>query len=618
MYQIKTNLQGLLDALSGSLYQNPEVFIRELLQNAVDALQMQQSLSVRDKNLNGSLQAQYRIDVILDPALGLMTIQDNGCGMSEDELHDYLSCIASSSKKNREELAGQFGIGLLSAFVVADNIKIQTRKYQAPYGFLWSSQCNDEYDVVQIDVRQPGTSVILSLKPEMRYLLDEDIMADKIQNVANFVPYAIYINGQHRPVNQMHAPWLNYGGLDGPGRELCLDYLEARFRCLILDVLPLNIVTPSGRASGCLFFSKQSFLNEPQQDSRMSIYCKSLFVADNVGGLLPSWARFVGGVIDSPCFEPNLARDQIRLDTTFCAELSEELGKCIIQYLQFLHKNEPSRMGLLMREMSTTMKLLAMEEVNRDFTRQIAPMFTFDTNKGELCFSEICQHAESEGQTTIYKVTEQKLLKECFDQAQDRKILSLDLTWDVNEALFRKLIKITRSGLSLIEQNPDSGDEVQFLRLSAHEEFMNSALTRVIGIIVSEYSGRQINAKVCRFSDALYPCALQRIKDEVGQMTIQSLLAPGVSLDLLRVNHERRQGEALSAVLYVNVEHSQIIKLKKMLDEQIGDVPAPEFVLYVTALYFFARNQQFELLSVRERKWLNLYLLSQIEKSAEA
>jgi molecular chaperone HtpG len=209
MPKMRASFQGLVRVLAKSLYPEPDVFVRELLQNAHDSIQFRR---LDEPELPGEI----RIDV--DESAHTLSFSDNGAGMDQPEIENFLSVIGNTGTGSRaQELAardvavatiGQFGIGLLSAFVVAERIDVYTRKPGAARTWHWTNYGGEDYELVALpaDAQPSGTRAAVTLAPNQTAFLDGRRIRQIVRRYADLLPFPILLNG-FGPINAVNAPW---------------------------------------------------------------------------------------------------------------------------------------------------------------------------------------------------------------------------------------------------------------------------------------------------------------------------------------------------------------------------------------------------------------------------
>ncbi|MDM8525802.1 ATP-binding protein [Desulfococcaceae bacterium HSG8] len=250
-HEIKINLPGLLQMLGSNIYAEPDVAVREMIQNAHDTCIIRKT---KDKGFTSP-----RIDISYDKYQKTLTFADNGTGMTKTELHDYLSTIGEGFTRLEKDklrgagaqeallLIGQFGIGLLSAFSVADSAEVLTRSYlpDSP-GFKWHCKGDIHYTVEPTDKSEIGTRLVLHLTDGNLLLLDDDRLRKAVKRYADFLSVPICLNGSQ--VNSGNPPWEQ----NGEEQTDFSDYIRARYGLYPLATLPFDIPEPLP-LSGLLF-----------------------------------------------------------------------------------------------------------------------------------------------------------------------------------------------------------------------------------------------------------------------------------------------------------------------------------------------------------------------------
>lgn len=349
MAEMQFDFDGLIKLLAGNLYSEKKVFIRELVQNAHDAIQ-RRAAADRDFTAAGT----GRIDIITEPnhSPGRIIFRDNGTGMTKKDLEGYLSSIGSSGTRvardegNVPDVIGQFGIGFLSGFIVASRVEVRTRHYREPdasQGWLWQNDGSKHYTLEPCEVEKPGTEVIVYLESATdRGLIQKDAVEEVVRTYADMLKVAIHLNGSRESINTRTMPWERVG-LTGQEFDLdCLMYLEKVVPDHVLEVIPVNLEGDL-RATGLLYVTKTRVLGTDQPRT-IRLFQRRMFVCENTPEILPSWATFVNGIINSPDLTPNAARDNFIKDNAY-QELREKLGLCVIEHFEQLREENPRRLS---------------------------------------------------------------------------------------------------------------------------------------------------------------------------------------------------------------------------------------------------------------------------------
>jgi molecular chaperone HtpG len=406
------HVPGILRLLSEHLYANPQAALRELIQNAHDSCQRR-----RVEDPSAGPDYEPRIDIHVDADRRALTLSDNGSGLTVSEIRDYLATIgrgytselqrrlAVGNSGEASIFVGQFGLGLLSAFIVADRVELLTRSYQpGETGWRWESAGGETYTLAPADRPEVGTTLTLHLRLEGEFLLNEALAREIVRRYADFLRVPITVNGA--VANTLDAPWHRDAGLSAYRA-----YLAERFGAHNpLSVIPLHrhverirlpdgsqdeVITPLG---GVLFVPPASMLSVGEYGD-LHVYVRRMFVTDEERGLLPGWARFVRGVVDSPALSPTASREQVRRDEGFYA-VQRALEVQLLDHFRRLARDEPEVWGGIVLAHNDLIKAWALE--SPALFDAVCNLVTFETSRGRLPLPEIL----AAGDGMIYLFTE--------------------------------------------------------------------------------------------------------------------------------------------------------------------------------------------------------------------
>ena len=426
--QFQLHLPGLLKVLAEHLYSTQRVGLRELLQNAHDSC-VRRSIEQTETGY------RPRIDLLIEPETHLLRVADNGSGLTEEEIHQYLTVIgrgytrelrerlAANDIETSRELIGQFGIGFLSAYLLASEVTVETRSVNRP-ALRWHSVGDQEFELSDGSRAEPGTTVELKLKPSAYFLLREQILIETVREYADFLPTAIHVQGSSVPANLGTPPWE-----EPDGEMACRNYIKRRFdEADPLWVLPLHdgIVdlghdTITVPLRGFLFVPAQSVVSIKEYGT-VAVYIRRMSICDADKDLLPSWARFVRGVIDCPALQPTASREAVHQDDAFEAVrqvLAEQLGKG----LRTLATGRPESWRQIVY--GHTDLILGWASKDADFFRLVANSVPLRTSRGRIALPEYLKISGN----VVYYTTRQlgslqdKVLAEGRDAPRSRRLL---------------------------------------------------------------------------------------------------------------------------------------------------------------------------------------------------
>ena len=423
------HLPGLLKVLAEHLYSSKKVGVRELIQNAHDSC-------VRRKIERNEPAYRPRIDVRLDAPRRLVTITDNGNGLTEEEIGTYLSTIgrgytrelrerlALCSPAEAAELIGQFGLGFLSAFLLASEVTLTTRSVAGGPALRWYSTGDEHYDLAPAERAEVGTTVQLKVKPAASFILNEQTLTDAVRTYADFLPIPIHVNGDDYPVNLMTPPWET----DDPEKAV-LEYIGRAFHgARPLCVLPLHdgkvnvghdtLTVP---LKGFLFVPPGSVASV-REFGDLTVFIRRMFICERERDLLPPWARFVRGVIECPLLQPTASREGIHQDENFESvrqALEEQLGNG----LRRLAREDPQTWKRVVRGHSDV--IIGWAVTDNEFFERVEDIVTFRTTRGPLSLPE---YLDQSGGNLYYVTRELGSLQEQL-LAEGRDVPAIDASW---------------------------------------------------------------------------------------------------------------------------------------------------------------------------------------------
>ena len=354
--EFQTESKRILDIMINSIYTNREIFLRELISNASDAIDKLCYVSLTDENV-GMNRDDFVITVKADKPSRTLTITDNGIGMTEEELENNLGVIAKSgSLQFKQDMAekgddtadiiGQFGVGFYSAFMVSQRVTVVTRAYGAEKGLKWVSSGADGYTIEEVDKDTVGTEITLDLKPDTeneKYdeFLDEFRLRSLIKKYSDYIRWPIKIGDE--TVNSMVPIWQRDKG-DVSDEDCFKFYKETFFDTN--DPVSVIRVNAEGMVSykamlfipGAVPYNYYTTAYEPG----LRLYASGVMIMDKCADLLPEHFRFVRGVVDSPDLSLNISRELLQHDRQLKV-IASNIEKKIKSELKRLMDKEPEK-----------------------------------------------------------------------------------------------------------------------------------------------------------------------------------------------------------------------------------------------------------------------------------
>ncbi|MEU5517098.1 molecular chaperone HtpG [Streptomyces griseoaurantiacus] len=393
-FEFQVEARQLLQLMIHSVYSNKDVFLRELVSNASDALDKLRLEALRDDSL-GADTSDLHIEIETDPEARTLTVRDNGIGMSYDEVGRLIGTIANSGTAEflrelreakekeaggetdgTEGLIGQFGVGFYSGFMVADEMTVVTRRAGESQGTRWSSRGEGTYSLEKVDEAPQGTAVTLHLKPadpedQLHDYTSPYTIREIVKRYSDFITWPIRMAGEKtsgdgegddgaepapETLNSMKALWAR------PRDEVSEDEYHELYKHIGHDWRP-PLETIRFQAEGTFEYQALLFLPEHAPHDLftrgyrhgLQLYVKRVLIMDDCEALLPSFLRFVKGVVDAQDLSLNVSREILQQDRHI-RMIQRRLTKKVLSSLKDMKNREPERFATFWREFGTAVK----------------------------------------------------------------------------------------------------------------------------------------------------------------------------------------------------------------------------------------------------------------------
>lgn len=390
--QIRVHTENIFPIIKKFLYSDHDIFLRELISNAVDASQKIKTLSSIGE-AKGEL-GDLRIDIVLDAKEKTLSIIDRGVGMTQEEVDKYINQVAFSSaedflqKYKDANIIGHFGLGFYSAFMVSDKVEIFTKSYKDEPAVYWSCNGSPEFELYQIEKPERGTRIVLHINEESKEFLEADRIKNILEKFCRFLPVPIYF--EDKQINNTSPLWTKK-----PSELTAQDYQNFYKELYPFGELPLfwihlNVDYPF-HLTGILYFPKIKQSYEIQKD-KIQLYSNQVFVTDEVKDIVPEFLMLLHGVIDSPDIPLNVSRSYLQGDPNV-KKINGYITKKVADKLEEIFNKERNEfeekwesLGLFIKYgMMTDDKFL--EKANKFFVMEDASskkFFTLDEYKTEM------------------------------------------------------------------------------------------------------------------------------------------------------------------------------------------------------------------------------------------
>jgi len=337
------DLNGLMTVLGKHLYSTPVVALRELVQNAHDSL-------VRRRLEQADWQEAGRIEVHGDPVNGIVRIVDTGAGLTQQEIHDYLATVGvgytrglRQAGEDDEGLIGMFGLGFLSAFVLARRVTVRTTSYQQPgLGHCYVSSNAEQYTVSPMPPRAVGTEVVLELHGSYTHLAQEQTLRDILGRYCALLGEPIHIGHDARAINPEPPPWRPQAGVTLHPLQAQRRALEfaAHFERSFEPIACMPLRAEGGSDAVGLLWVQDGATYGTSDNRNLSVFVRGMLLDDDARDLLPPWAGFIGGVIESSRLTPTASREDLQRDDIYSA-VQHALGEALIDGLVEIARQQP-------------------------------------------------------------------------------------------------------------------------------------------------------------------------------------------------------------------------------------------------------------------------------------
>lgn len=589
--QFKTELKQILDIIIHSLYSHKDIFLRELISNASDAIDTLrfQALTKPELTADGS---EWKIKLIADEKEGTLTVSDNGIGMTAEAIVENLGTIARSGTraflenlknaevKERPELIGQFGVGFYSAFMAADKVTVVSRQAGTPpeEGVRWESDGQGEFSVERVTKPTRGTEVILHLRADDREFLKEWKLRELVKKYSDFVEHPIVMDVEREDdkkekhveeetLNSRKAIWLR------PKSEITQEDYNQFYKHLSHDFEdPAKVIHYS--AEGAVEFRALLYLpaHRPldllwgDHHKGLQLYIRRVFIMDDSEVLLPSYLRFVKGVIDSPDLPLNVSREMLQQSAPLEKIRSNVVSK-IIRTLGDMKNEEYDAYVGFFKELGILLKEgVYQDRAHRDDLAALLLLESTKTEPGKFTTLDRYVLGMPAEQKEIYyligenrELIENSPLLESFKEKQQEVLL---LTDPVDEFVVQALTEYKGKKLKAIDKGELDGVGVSEEKKKHYQPLLDFMKEKIGDVKEVRLSNRLKESAACLVADEWAMGAhMERLMQRLGR---------GADLP------------ASKRILEINPEHPAVRAIEKRFTKDSND---PRLEIYCRILY---------------------------------
>lgn len=388
--KIKISSENMMPIIKKWLYSDKDIFLREIVANGVDAITKHKKLV--DMGEAQKDEKAYKLTVSVDETAKTLTVEDNGIGMTAEEVEKYITQIAFSGaedflqkyeKASGDGIIGHFGLGFYSAYMVSENVEIYTKSYKDEPAVKWESDGNSTYKLSETDKPERGTKIVMHIAEGEEEFLKEYRIRELLRKYCSFMPFDIYLNPKgddtDKPINNTAPLYLK------DPKECTDEEYKNFYRDTFMDFneplfwIHLNMEYPF-RLKGILYFPQVKKQQVQLEKGQVKLYCNQVFIADNIKEVIPEFLMLLNGVIDCPDIPLNVSRSFLQNDKQV-QKISKHIIKKVADKLTSLFKTDREHYEKCWKDISTFIKFGCLKE--EEFYEKVKDILIFKNLNGE-------------------------------------------------------------------------------------------------------------------------------------------------------------------------------------------------------------------------------------------
>jgi len=586
-FSFKAETRQLLHILIHSLYKDREVFLRELLSNASDALNRIRFVMLTDHNVLDP-DAELSIRISVDKDARRVTIQDTGIGMDRDEIIENLGTIAQSGarkfleatkdqKDNAAQVIGQFGVGFYSVFMVAESVRVTSRSYKPDAeAVTWYSVGEESFQVEPAEMAQRGTKVEIKLKEDAAEFAEEHRIKSIIRKHSDYIGFPIYVGEAKEPANKQSAIWRT------SKQDVTDEQHKDFYRQLTLDfeepLMHIHMVTDAPVQLYAILYipgkNQRDFFALRKEDG-LKLYSRNILIDEYCKDLLPEHLRFVQGVVDSEDLPLNVSRETVQA-SGWMPRLKKVLTNQVLKDLENLAKKDAEKYQAFWQEFGMYLKQGIAAGPGEE-SEKLQPLLRFKTSLSPETWSSLDGYVErmKEGQKEIYYLVgddiKSVLRSPHLEHFQAKGIEVLLLTEPVDSFMLMSLRKYKDFDLKNAAQaeeetpaeKPEEKDEEQKAAREGFEQVI-ARFKEVLGERVADVrSSTRLSQSVARLvdKDGGLGAEFQRVYKYVGREfeAVPKILELNPSHPILKELSRLDASSALQTIIIEQIYDSALL-----------------------------------------------------------
>ncbi len=590
--KIKISSENMMPIIKKWLYSDKDIFLREIVANGVDAITKHKKLV--DMGEAQKDESEYKITVSVDETAKTLTVEDNGIGMTAEEVEKYITQIAFSGaedflqkyeKASGDGIIGHFGLGFYSAYMVSENVEIYTKSYKDEPAVKWESDGNSTYKISETDKTERGTKIVMHIAEGEEEFLKEYRIRELLRKYCSFMPFSIYLNPKgddtDKAINNTTPLYLK------DPKECTDEEYKNFYRDTFMDFneplfwIHLNMEYPF-RLKGILYFPQVKKQQVQLEKGQVKLYCNQVFIADNIKEVIPEFLMLLNGVIDCPDIPLNVSRSFLQNDKQV-QKISKHITKKVADKLTSLFQNDREHYEKCWKDISTFIKFGCLKE--EEFYEKVKDILIFKNLSGDykpvndFLGEEISEEDAKNG-------VQPKAVYYVSDEAQQAQYIAMFKDAGLDAILCDTLID--PHFISYIEyKNPK---KCRFVRIDADidgalksgETVSEDELKDLIETFKKHLVNQEINVKAERFKSGKIP-AIVNVEEFMRRMSemngfygmeetdptknatiVLNLTNPVVS-ELLRQPEEKQK------IIVNQIYYLAMLSYKKLTPEELSD-----------------------------------------------
>lgn len=468
---IKISSENMMPIIKKWLYSDKDIFLREIVANGIDAITKFKKLVDMGEACDDG--AEYCVKISVDKKNKTLTVEDNGIGMTDEEVENYITQIAFSGasdflskyeKAGGDGIIGHFGLGFYSAYMVSDYVEIYTKSFKNTPAVRWESDGNDSYSIEETEKESRGTKIVMHIAASEKEFIDENNIKNLVRKYCSFMPYNIYVSfkgdGKDEPLNST-VPLYAKNPKDCTEedyknfyRDTFMDYNEPMFWVHLNMDYPFNL-------KGILYFPKVKNKVELER-GKVKLYCNQVFIADNIKEVIPEFLMLLNGVIDCPDIPLNVSRSFLQNDSQV-QKISKHITKKVADKLISLFKNDREKYEKCWEDTANFIKFGCIKQ--NDFYDKVKDIIIYKNLDDKFVdFSELLKDSNNgEGDDKKDGKTEPETIYYVSDRLQQAQYIKMFKEQGLDAILCDNFID--PHFLSFLEYHKPN--EIKFVRIDA-------------------------------------------------------------------------------------------------------------------------------------------------------